>query len=148
MLYLLLFSILVGKGNQKSDPDVHEDTVANSISHWQFKQLPSVQCSQSRIGCSKQNWFWTFKAEFTSAFIFQIMTAASSRTSATFEKVFGAKSHLPNSGCEDGEVRTQRQGQRAYGVQCISAKLIDAAVQNPKKRMQDVGAVARQVHAG
>ena len=148
MLYPLLFSILVGKRNQSSDLDAHEDTVANSISHRQFKQLPSVESSQSRIGCSKQNWFWMFEAELISVFIFKITTAASSRTSATFEKVFGARTYLSNSGCKNGKVWTQCQGQRAYGVQCISAKLIDAAVQNPKKRMQDIGAVARQVHAG
>lgn len=55
--------------------------------------------------------------------------------------------YLADSRGKDGEVRPQGQSQGADGVQGISAKLIHTAVQDSKKRMEDVGAVACQVHA-
>ena len=55
--------------------------------------------------------------------------------------------YLTDSRGKDWEVRAQGQSQGADGVQGVSAKLIHAAVQNPKKRMKDIGGVACQVHA-
>lgn len=78
----------------------------------------------------------------------KLLTNTERRTAAAVQnRKACSNTYLADSGGKDGEVRPQGQSQGADGVQGISAKLIYTAVQDSKKRMEDVGAVAGQVHA-